>query len=394
MGGNALKNIQTKRLTKDIYLKYQNEIINLIEPYVSYYYIPRYFPNKETFGDIDIVYIPRNNVDNFITIIKELFQSKDSFHNGNVISLEYKEFQVDFIHSNLLYYENHCCFLDFNDFGGILGQMVSRYELKYGFEGFYYKVHRDHIREHFIGEILLSSKPQVIFNYLGLDYNTFMRGFETPIEMFQFLSTCIYCSRKSYETENINTVHRKRLQHRPIYQQFIEYLSTTSTSIIPTLPIHESLNSLPTHKQFILDTFHCEDAYNKIIQVDEVARLVKLKFNGGLVKDLTGLEGKKLGKFIYFLKNYIYDNNTNTNTIVEDDTTQDQIKGENENETKELKSNQRLDEVFNHYIINSSEELIQQLIVDTYQNYFIQTDSIVDHNDVDLKKVDCVEENL
>lgn len=360
MGGNALKNCKTKRLNKELYLKYEQELINLIQPLVTFFYIPRYFNEKETFGDIDIVYYI-NNSNEFLNLIKNLFNSKDVFYNGDITSFEYNEFQVDLIKSRPYYFNNHCCFLDFNDFGGILGQMISRYELKYGFEGFYYKVHRDHIREHYIDEIHLSSDPQEIFNYLGLDYNHFVRGFETPNEMFQFLSTCIYCSTKSYSTENINTVHRKRLKHRPVYQKFIEFISTT-TPPIPDLPSHPALVSLPIHKQHILDYFHCEETYHQIIRLDDESKLIKSKFNGGLVMNLTGLEGKELGTFIVFFKKHLSD----LNTIGNDDS-------DNNNNTNNTNNNNNksegVDEKFNQYILQTTEESIQQLINDVYQIY-------------------------
>jgi hypothetical protein len=354
MGGNALKNVKTIRLEREQYLQYEQEISEIVRPLVTHFYIPRTFPGKESFGDLDIVYMAEDP--EFLNKIKSLFQSKDSFHNGDITSVEYKNFQVDFIKSSPSYFENHCFFLDYNDFGGILGQMTSRYELKYGFDGLFLRVHRDHVREHHLGEVLLSSDPLVIFQYLGLDYRRYKEeGFRTPLEMFDFLMECKYCSMISFTQENINTVHRRRLTHRPIYQQYIEYI--TSHPLVPSQPALPYLTTPTEHTNYLLSHFQCSDAYEEIIRRDEETRIVKSKFNGGIVTGVTGLEGKEIGKLIVAMKEHIL-------KIVTSD-------------SKEVKTDVRplnkkdIDEIFHQYLLPRSEEEIISFIQEVHQEMLL-----------------------
>lgn len=346
MGGNALKKVKTIRLEREKYLQYENEIISMIRPLVTHFYIPRTFPGKETFGDIDVVYMTEDP--QFLNKVKDLFQSKDSFHNGDITSVEYNNFQVDFILSRSSYYENHCCFLDYNDFGGILGQMTSRYELKYGFDGLFLRVHRDHVREHHLGEILLSSDPSVIFQYLGLDFRRFKEdGFQTPTEMFDFLMECKYCSITSYTQENINTVHRRRLSHRPVYQQFIDYI--TSHPSMPSQPTLPYASPLSDHTAFLLDYFSCKDAYHELIRKDEEAHLVKAKFNGAIITATLGLEGKDIGKLIMSMKQYVYNMHFPP-------------------EARDLIQDRKcVEETFQKYLLNLNEEEIITFIREQYE---------------------------
>jgi hypothetical protein len=362
MGGNALKKVKTIRLEREQYLQYEREITEMIRPLVSHFHIPRTFPGKESFGDLDIVYISEDP--NFLSIVKELLQSKDSFHNGDVTSVEYKNFQVDFIQSRLSYFQNHCSFLDYNDFGGILGQMTSRYELKYGFDGLFLKVHRDHVREHHLGEVLLSSDPVVIFDYLGLDHRRFEEeGFQTPVELYDFLTTCHYCSMVSYTHENINTVHRRRLTHRPVYQQFIEYIS--SHPHIPSQPALPYLTTPAEHASYLLRHFQCEDAYEDIVRRDEEARVVKAKFNGAIVTQVTGLEGKEIGKLMIAMKEHIFRLRQ----------TERLCPSESQSSSTEDPPNMKaeLEEEFHRYLFARNEDQIVELIREVFQVVFVDS---------------------
>jgi hypothetical protein len=309
MGGNALKNVKTVRLEREAYLQYEQEIARLIAPLVTNFHIPRYFPEKETFGDIDIVYTTDNP--QFLDIVKGLLDSKEVAKNGDVCSCEYKNFQVDFIKSHVDYFANHCCFLDFNDFGGILGQMTNRYELKYGHKGLFIKIHEDHNVKHFIGEILLTSDPVRLFDYLKLDYFQFENGFSTAEEMFDFLYCCKFCTKQSFAKESVNVKHRRRLQHRPVYQHFIERLNDLDDDLVLGNETAVSYQSDKTQFQNdMLAEFGKLEEFHSLMEAHDNANVVRTKFNGTLVNSLTGLEASALGKFICQFKGQYADFNS------------------------------------------------------------------------------------
>ena len=55
MGGRALKNTYTRRYQRDEFISIKNELFDIMSSTFKKYSIPRYFVDKESFGDIDII---------------------------------------------------------------------------------------------------------------------------------------------------------------------------------------------------------------------------------------------------------------------------------------------------------------------------------------------------
>src|SRR4029079_10037427 len=95
MGGNALKNCVTKRRPRSEYLVIEKDVSNLLAKYFLDFRLPKYFDDKERFGDVDIVYVPNETFD--IQQISKDLESKEYVRNGDIISIEFREFQIDLI---------------------------------------------------------------------------------------------------------------------------------------------------------------------------------------------------------------------------------------------------------------------------------------------------------
>lgn len=67
--------------------------------------------------------------------------------------------------------------------------------------------------------IMLSTDPVIIFDYVGLDYSRFQRGFANQIELFEFLESCKFYDSKSKFDSNL--ADRKHLEKRPVYNAFV-----------------------------------------------------------------------------------------------------------------------------------------------------------------------------
>lgn len=99
MGGNALTEVDTVRLDKLDYEYVTHLIVNkvklaypdvTIQPTASY-------RNKPDFGDADIV-LHWDNQKSLVEVVQELFSPTQIVKNGNVISFDYDNFQIDFIY--------------------------------------------------------------------------------------------------------------------------------------------------------------------------------------------------------------------------------------------------------------------------------------------------------
>lgn len=101
MGGSALKNTQTRRYELDEYLRIANLVTVKLSSLVNVHrvnVIP-HIRDKQTFGDLDVLYTTWSDVAVRRDAIQRMFSPNEIVKNGDVISFNVEELQVDAIHS-------------------------------------------------------------------------------------------------------------------------------------------------------------------------------------------------------------------------------------------------------------------------------------------------------
>ena len=126
MGGNALKLVITIRKNKTEYYLLRDKIKKIfLERGIIIDYIPE-LEDKESFGDLDILY---SNIE-MLSVIKELFVPNEIVINGEVISFDYDDFQIDMIKCENIEF---CKFyFSYGDFGNLIGKILKKYEYTFG----------------------------------------------------------------------------------------------------------------------------------------------------------------------------------------------------------------------------------------------------------------------
>lgn len=122
MGGNAIKTsrrhsaAEYHEKVKLLLLQLTNLFTQTGSKYESYFVAPA-VQNKESFGDVDIIYTTTSDSPFSIgDIIKDFFSTGEDFspekifHNGEVISFDFKSLQVDLIHVKKSYREYAECY--------------------------------------------------------------------------------------------------------------------------------------------------------------------------------------------------------------------------------------------------------------------------------------------
>jgi len=111
MGGQALKDYNVQRVDKKTFEKITNKLKSELDLLITNNILSRYdfvksYNSKETFGDIDILYLGN---DNTIDELKEHFNPIGFVENGDCFSFVYQfediNFQVDIIKSEKEYYD-------------------------------------------------------------------------------------------------------------------------------------------------------------------------------------------------------------------------------------------------------------------------------------------------
>lgn len=305
MGGNALKNSVTRRYNKDEYLVLSQEIITTLNKSEDIYKtkIPYSYRNKETFGDLDILLSFKHNLD-LRNFIKSNFETKEVVSNGDCLSFEYKEFQVDLIKENE-YFDTHLEYLNWNDLGNIIGRVAHKFGLKYGHKGLLFVIKNDD--GYNSRELTITQDIHKILDFLGFDFDRYTFGFDTVQEIYDFVISSKFFNPEIFSFEAMNHINRVRNKKRITYQGFIDYIESIK------LDTNRKFFQYNKNKEVYLprlnyyfpeaEIFQFIDNYNKDIALKEA---VKEKFNGKVVNDITGLSDKSLGEFIAYFKNMFW----------------------------------------------------------------------------------------
>lgn len=333
MGGHALKKVNVSRIgllqynevKRDLYKQLSSEFELELE---LEFLID--VPNKIDFGDIDILYKYKltNSFPNVIDIIKQTFNPTEIIHNGDVCSFSYqitsnngeiKYFQVDLIKSTNL--EMSKFYFSYGDLGGIIGRIAQYIGLKYGSAGLWVcpnsqtigeflnleqnvklvnnlktqlktqlncdDVDLDAIVKAQYSNIVLISSPQIICEYLGLDYNKWIGGFTSKNDIYEWIIESKFFNPTQFKV--LDCAGRQRANKRPMYQDFLQYIFKDEPNFI----IEKANSNANCNINLQLDTikyfFKLKELEDMIIQVvDNLVR--KHKFNGSKLIQLGIIE--------------------------------------------------------------------------------------------------------
>lgn len=309
MGGNALKNCTTRRCGADEYYALEHEIVSWLNywfPKCDVHVIKAY-RNKDSFGDIDILITSDELPNNWVETIKIAFCPLEAVKNGNVLSFEHKQFQVDLITTPRSEFVTSQHYFGYNDLGNLMGRIAHSMGLKLGHDGLSYNWRVDSYQ--FKNEII-STDWEVICNVLGLSYERYCEGFDELEDIFKFVVASPLFNKDIYLLENRNNYARTRDKKRPTYNAFLKWIedhhSETKEQVANSM-WDDMYRASSGGKDHWLDYLFMqipgfEETYNRVQKEwqDEVE--YKSKFNGSLVREWTGLEDQELGQFMKWLK--------------------------------------------------------------------------------------------
>jgi len=306
MGNQALKQfgIETERIPVEKYDELKKEILEKLSPHFSRVIDVRAFKNKKTFGDIDIIASPKENSNiNYSELFKELFNYNAIYPNKPVYSFDYNKFQVDVIITKERIFDMSYTYYNYNDLGNMMGRVAHKFGLKYGFEGLLYPI-RSENQDKIIGEFELSINPEKIFTFLGWDFNVYLNGFNELQDIFDYVVTGKYFNPEIYEYSALNNQNRVRNKKRESYRRFLEFINLEQNKLIWQKENRNFFQFNPNKSVYfdmIDKAFPEADIKGKVEickEKEAELNLIRSKFNGNIVSELTKLSGDELGLFI------------------------------------------------------------------------------------------------
>lgn len=309
MGGRALRKygVETERKsTKEF-----NSISNIVRYYIDSRThletaVTQYYRNKPDHGDLDILVKtnPKSTID-WKHLLYKVMKATAVDHNGNVYSFDFNNFQVDIILISEDNWEIAQTYFSNDPIGNIVGKTFHKFGLSYGWDGLKYKYRNIHNTN--TEDILISKDSRKIFEFGGYDYDRFLNGFDSLVDIFQFIIDSKYFNADIFQMENMNSIDRKRNNKRVSYHVFLKYLKKNKIESKFTFERDKSL-----YLEDINNYFPEANLVEKIKELDIKNMLyfeVSLKFNAFHVMIwFPELKGKYLGVAIGKFKNYLGEN--------------------------------------------------------------------------------------
>lgn len=298
MGGNAFKNHDQRRVSKEEYSAHQSRIIPILDQafpeFKGRFLVPLSYRDKPDYGDLDILTdfpVGERREEIFNLLDPEAF-----VNNGNGMSLLIEGFQVDF--SKVKPWELNSSFIYFswNDLGNLMGKIYHKFGLKYGHRGLTMPLREG---THQFSEIEISQDhANNIFPFLDLDFNRFQEGFDTLEDVYQFVVSSKYFNPDIFKYENLNHTNRCRDKKRPTYSGFLAWIKEQEG-----LPSFNFSSDKQEYLAMIFEYFPgSKERYQEEVRKLEERRILAERINGKLISEWIGLIGSSLGEFIARLK--------------------------------------------------------------------------------------------
>lgn len=304
MGGNLFSE---RRLNKSEFEEISNEVFGILKTTEGFNsrklsIIPYYY-TKDSFGDLDIL-ISGNTFE--VNTLTALFGDDVKYqYNGKVISLQYKKFQVDLIFISTEYFNSALNYYSWNDLNNLLGRIFHKTGFKFGHKGLSLIVREGD--NHQLAELFITKNINEILSLIGLDPLVFYRGFETKEDIFKYVVSSPYFNKQIYLLENRNHASRIRDKKRGTYSEFLDWIKDRDD--LPEYPWKslEERGGYRENKEWTEKIFQLypesKKEYDIILENLRIKKLIKSKFSGTIVKEVTKLANQFLGDFILYLKN-------------------------------------------------------------------------------------------
>lgn len=257
-------------------------------------WFPDGFKKKETHGDLDII-IEGAALES--AKLAEMFDLKPEWisRNSNVISIFYEgTAQIDLCFHPREECETTWAYMRCGDASNLIGKVAHSLGFKLGHKGLVYPVNLSDCEQ--LGDVLISSDRRKILEFLDLDYQQWEDNFDNPVDLYLWIASSKFFNPAQFQYENLNHVNRIRDRKRPVFAGFIDWLVEN--------PIQNEFVPGRNKAEYFWNAvlfFDCGHVFHEIKTLIDRRRDTKAAnklFNGDLVREWTGLEGKELGAAI------------------------------------------------------------------------------------------------
>lgn len=292
MGGYALAGA-VRRFDALEFIVLRGEVLSRLRaamPRVRIKPIPSYY-GKPSHGDLDLLLCLETAPQDWRERACEALSCRAQLRNGPVYSVEHRQLQVDLISVCAEHFEFSLSYFSWNDLGNLIGRIAHRAGLKLGHDGLWVNL-RD--GTHLYASACVTRDFGRAIGFLGYNAQRFYQGFDTLEDIFRYVTSTRHFDPGAFPLEMRSHRARIRDAKRPTYRAFLHWVERNAPPATLRILRTREVWLAAACKAFpglrlSLDRLRDEHARKKEAHA---------RFNGNLVREWTGLEGRALGAFM------------------------------------------------------------------------------------------------
>jgi len=196
--------------------------------------------------------------------------------------------------------------------GNLIGRIAHKQGFKYGHNGLWYVLRDPEDSSRVIKEIRVTLDIVDSMQFMGYEPEQYMYywdfGFNSMEDIFTFVSRNMLFNKDIYLLQSRNHHARVRDKKRKTYMAFLKWCEGRDFEWNYNWEIDKDKKRAQFLEYAFLQFPEFKKEYDEALNKHQRSKVAKSKFNGNLVTQLTGLEGKELGQFIaQFKKSWFYD---------------------------------------------------------------------------------------
>ncbi len=289
MGGHAIQN--ARRFPAEEFYPRARRILDQLAgvlPESRIRPVP-FYRTKDSFGDFDVLVESDGLGSDWIPIASSALRAGEVVRNGGVTSFDVDSLQVDLILAPREQFDFSLNYFAWNDLGNLMGRVARKIGFKFGHRGLFYVLREG---DSHVSDVLVTRNFEGAVSLLGFDALRYRRGFDTLVDIFQFVADSSYFDPEVFPLQHRSHAARVRDRKRKTYREFLAWIQDHQapkkgeTADIDFLSLAENL--FPSFKRRLQRE-----------KIDlEKRRTAKHRFNGHRVRQWTGLDGEFLGELM------------------------------------------------------------------------------------------------
>ncbi|KAM0794002.1 hypothetical protein BDR22DRAFT_978094 [Usnea florida] len=337
MGGRAFlsgpKPLNVVRLQPKQYIELRDYYQRILLKFYSRVVVPPEAPEKVDHGDIDV--LVDESLFNFaVEDLKQALGAEAHMKTGctNCFAIQLSEdddkyFQLDIQTCKKGSLEWASVIYGYGDIWHIIGSTVTRFDLTIDDSGLHARVKKMEGTSRKDRRLFLTSDPQEMMDFLGLDGLKYEQGFSNLDELFDWAVAMPFFQKKIFQKESTSADQQRIREKRPMYAKFVEeWLPQAMSSNGRVNEDKTTVTSIDVGKNLLnkaLLRFQKREDYERLVQDQRKVALKDEMWKK--IARLLPLRGKELGQAMVALKATLWWNDGNPTLRVESDTSVERI---------------------------------------------------------------------